>query len=100
MPTSDTPGVTASAGPADASSAHVAATTRAPLLQRIPRGKVLSVGRLARHMIELIDQALAEDVGAGDVTTALLVPEDARGRAVLTQKAPGVLAGLRVVEAV
>ena len=51
-------------------------------------------------MIELIDQALAEDVGAGDVTTSLLVPADARGRAVLTQKAPGVLAGLRVAEAV
>src|SRR3954471_11087165 len=51
-------------------------------------------------MIELIDQALAEDVGAGDVTTSLLVPAGARGRAVLTQKAPGVLAGLRVAEAV
>jgi nicotinate-nucleotide pyrophosphorylase (carboxylating) len=51
-------------------------------------------------MLELIDQALAEDVGVGDVTTALLVPEGASGRAVLTQKAPGVLAGLRVAEAV
>src|SRR4051794_30540773 len=51
-------------------------------------------------MLELNDQALAEDVGGGDVTTDLLVPEDARGRAVLTQKAPGVLAGLRVAEAV
>jgi nicotinate-nucleotide pyrophosphorylase (carboxylating) len=51
-------------------------------------------------MIELIDQALAEDVGEGDVTTALLVPEGATGRAVLTQKAPGALAGLRVAEAV
>jgi nicotinate-nucleotide pyrophosphorylase (carboxylating) len=51
-------------------------------------------------MIELIDRALAEDVGDGDVTTDLLVPEDASGRAVLTQKAPGVLAGLRVAEAV
>src|SRR3954471_11057616 len=51
-------------------------------------------------MIELIDQALAEDVGAGDVTTSLLVPAGATGRAVLTQKAPGVLAGLRVAEAV
>jgi nicotinate-nucleotide pyrophosphorylase (carboxylating) len=51
-------------------------------------------------MIELIDRALAEDVGEGDVTTTLLVPENARGRAVLTQKAPGVLAGLRVCEAV
>jgi nicotinate-nucleotide pyrophosphorylase (carboxylating) len=51
-------------------------------------------------MLELIDQALAEDVGAGDATTELLVPEHATGRAVLTQKAPGVLAGLRVAEAV
>jgi nicotinate-nucleotide pyrophosphorylase (carboxylating) len=51
-------------------------------------------------MIELIDQALAEDVGDGDVTTRLLVPAEARGRAVLTQKAAGVLAGLRVAEAV
>jgi nicotinate-nucleotide pyrophosphorylase (carboxylating) len=51
-------------------------------------------------MIELIDQALAEDVGSGDVTTELLVPEAATGRALLTQKAPGVLAGMRVAEAV
>jgi nicotinate-nucleotide pyrophosphorylase (carboxylating) len=51
-------------------------------------------------MLELIDQALAEDVGAGDATTELLVPEGATGRGVLTQKAPGVLAGLRVAEAV
>jgi len=51
-------------------------------------------------MIELIDAALAEDVGTGDVTTELLVPEGATGRALLTQKAPGVLAGMRVAEAV
>src|SRR4051795_9438418 len=51
-------------------------------------------------MLELIDAALAEDVGDGDVTTRLLVPEHATGRAVLTQKAPGVIAGLRVAEAV
>jgi nicotinate-nucleotide pyrophosphorylase (carboxylating) len=51
-------------------------------------------------MIELIDAALAEDVGSGDVTTELLVPAGATGRALLTQKAPGVLAGLRVAESV
>ena len=51
-------------------------------------------------MLELIDQALAEDVGTGDVTTELLVPEHATGRATLTQKAPGVIAGLRVAAAV
>jgi nicotinate-nucleotide pyrophosphorylase (carboxylating) len=51
-------------------------------------------------MLELIDAALAEDVGAGDVTTDLLVPAGATGRATLTQKAPGVIAGLRAAEAV
>jgi nicotinate-nucleotide pyrophosphorylase (carboxylating) len=51
-------------------------------------------------VLDLIDRALAEDVGTGDVTTTTLVPEDARGRATLTQKAPGVIAGLDVAEAV
>ena len=49
-------------------------------------------------MLELIDRALAEDIGEGDVTTAALVPHDATARATLTQKAPGVIAGLRVAE--
>src|SRR3954468_21104242 len=74
--------------------------TRAPLTPRIPPGKVPTGSSLARHMLELIDAALAEDVGAGDVTTRLLVPEHATGRATLTQKAAGVIAGLRVAEAV
>jgi len=49
---------------------------------------------------ELIDRALAEDVGAGDVTSEALIPPDARARARIEQKAPGVIAGLRVAEAV
>jgi nicotinate-nucleotide pyrophosphorylase (carboxylating) len=49
---------------------------------------------------ELIDRALAEDVGGGDVTTTALVPADARARARIVQKGPGVVAGLRVAEAV
>ena len=51
-------------------------------------------------MQELIDRALAEDVGAGDVTTSALVPADARARARIVQKEAGVVAGLRVAEAV
>ncbi|HKP89617.1 MAG TPA: carboxylating nicotinate-nucleotide diphosphorylase [Thermoleophilaceae bacterium] len=51
-------------------------------------------------MQEVIDRALAEDVGAGDVTTESLVPAGARARARIVQKSPGVLAGLRVAEAV
>jgi nicotinate-nucleotide pyrophosphorylase (carboxylating) len=51
-------------------------------------------------MQDLIERALAEDVGGGDVTTLTLVPEHATGRATLTQKAPGVIAGLQVAHAV
>ena len=51
-------------------------------------------------MQELIDRALAEDVGSGDVTSAAVVPVDALARGRIEQKAPGVVAGLRVAEAV
>src|SRR3954468_6205648 len=102
MPTSyvaGVAGVTALAPVAGAKRPH-AATTRAPLTQRIPPAKVPVASSLARHMLELIDAALAEDIGAGDVTTGLLVPPAALGGAVLTQKAAGVIAGMRVAEAV
>jgi nicotinate-nucleotide pyrophosphorylase (carboxylating) len=45
---------------------------------------------------EVVTRALAEDVGDGDVTTAATVPAEARARAVITQKAPGVIYGLDV----
>ena len=45
-------------------------------------------------MGDLIDRALAEDVGGGDVTTQLVVPDAARARARIEQKAPGVIAGM------
>jgi nicotinate-nucleotide pyrophosphorylase (carboxylating) len=48
---------------------------------------------------ELVDRALAEDVGSGDVTTAATVPEDARARAIVTQKAPGVVFGFEPADA-
>ena len=46
---------------------------------------------------QLVARALAEDVGAGDVTSAATVPEGARGRARIVQKQPGVVYGLGVV---
>src|SRR4051812_14686028 len=49
---------------------------------------------------ELIDRALAEDVGTGDATTEATVPAGLRGRATITQKADGVIYGLDVAEAV
>jgi len=51
-------------------------------------------------MQELIDRALAEDLGAGDLTSAAVVPADARARARISQKAEGAIAGLRVAESV
>jgi len=48
----------------------------------------------------LVERALAEDVGAGDVTVAAVVPEGAGAVARIEQRAPGVIAGQRVAEAV
>jgi nicotinate-nucleotide pyrophosphorylase (carboxylating) len=45
---------------------------------------------------EVVARALAEDVGDGDVTTVATVPEQARGRALITQKAAGVVFGVDV----
>src|SRR6201995_4273096 len=54
---------------------------------------------MAQTMIgDLVARALAEDVGDGDVTTAATVPADARARATITQKAPGVVFGLDAAE--
>ena len=49
------------------------------------------------ELSEIVERALAEDVGSGDITSAALVPEDARARAVIVQKAPGVVFGLEAV---
>ena len=43
---------------------------------------------------EVVTRALAEDVGDGDVTTLATVPEQAKGRARITQKASGVVFGM------
>jgi nicotinate-nucleotide pyrophosphorylase (carboxylating) len=51
-------------------------------------------------MLDLIDGALREDIGGGDLTTAAVVPEGARARARVEQKAPGVIAGLGLAGAV
>jgi len=51
-------------------------------------------------MTDLIGQALAEDLGSGDITTQAVVPEGAQARARISQKEPGVIAGLRVARAV
>jgi nicotinate-nucleotide pyrophosphorylase (carboxylating) len=52
---------------------------------------------LAAEIEELVAGALAEDVGTGDITSEATVSEDARARARIVQKQPGVVYGLAVV---
>lgn len=54
----------------------------------------------ATAVSEAVRRALAEDLGpAGDVTTAAVVPADARARATLVAREPCVVAGLPLFEA-
>jgi nicotinate-nucleotide pyrophosphorylase (carboxylating) len=48
---------------------------------------------------DIVGRALAEDLGDGDVTTTATVAPNTRARAVITQKAAGVLFGLELAEA-
>jgi nicotinate-nucleotide pyrophosphorylase (carboxylating) len=50
--------------------------------------------------LELIDRALAEDIGAGDVTTEATVDAGARAVAMITQKGEGMISGIPVAMAV
>ena len=51
-------------------------------------------------MQELIDRALVEDLGSGDLTSAALVPADVSARARIEQREEGAPAGLAVAQAV
>jgi nicotinate-nucleotide pyrophosphorylase (carboxylating) len=49
---------------------------------------------------EVIDRALAEDLGKGDVTTEALIPGDRRGTGFIVAKKEGTLAGIKVAKQV
>lgn len=51
-------------------------------------------------VIDLIHRALEEDIGPGDITTSLLIPEDNESRALYISKGNFVLAGLPFVKEV
>jgi nicotinate-nucleotide pyrophosphorylase (carboxylating) len=51
-------------------------------------------------MNRLIDLALEEDIGTGDITTETLIPANTEGEAVIIAKEPLVLAGMPVAQAV
>lgn len=57
--------------------------------------------RVAEKQIDkIIDLALAEDLGQGDVTTDALIRPDLQGKATVLVKADGVLAGIEVARRV
>ncbi len=49
---------------------------------------------------QLIDMALAEDIGTGDITTDYLVPKHSQGRGIIVAKEGLVLAGLDIAKMV
>ncbi len=65
-------------------------------MEQTMRRSTLDAAAVAR----VVHEALAEDVGSGDLTTNALFPPHARARARLLVKEPGVVCGLPVAEAV
>ena len=49
-----------------------------------------------KQVEQLIEQALAEDLGQGDITTETLISPDQQSRAIILAKANGVIAGTEV----
>jgi nicotinate-nucleotide pyrophosphorylase (carboxylating) len=52
------------------------------------------------HIDEIIDRALTEDLGSGDVTTDALVNDSLEGKAYFLVKAEGILAGIEIAKRV
>jgi nicotinate-nucleotide pyrophosphorylase (carboxylating) len=52
------------------------------------------------HLAILIENALNEDIGAGDITTNSLIPDTMMTSATMTAKANGIIAGMDVAKAV
>lgn len=48
------------------------------------------------YIESIVRAALAEDIGSGDITTMLTVPESAQARAEAMFKSPGIVCGLRL----
>ncbi len=69
------------------------------LLKHSQKEKVMKSYHLPEEKVHrLIEDALAEDVGRGDITSEALIPCDLESQAYLLVKEPGVIAGLEIVE--
>ena len=53
-----------------------------------------------QHIGSLIENALKEDIGNGDITTNALIPDSMNSSATMVAKADGIIAGMNVAEAV
>lgn len=58
------------------------------------------MAELPEGTVELVERALAEDIGSGDVTSEATVPEDAGATGRISLKEPGVVYGLEVAREV
>ncbi|MFA6769680.1 MAG: L-aspartate oxidase [Bacteroidales bacterium] len=65
--------------------------------KKIKKEIIMSVNNLIEKLIEL---AIEEDTGAGDVTTNSLIPAEYKATATLTMKANGVISGLKIIKKV
>lgn len=60
-----------------------------------------STPQLSEEQLDgIIDRALAEDIGSGDITSEILIPHDLHGQAIFLIKARGILAGIDVARRV
>lgn len=64
------------------------------------RNSIIETKTLTPEILACIRQALAEDIGAGDVTTDSIIPADARMKGQIIAKQAGIAAGLDVARAV
>ena len=67
---------------------------------RSPQPPALQLGITAEALRGLVERALAEDLGRGDFTSQLTIPENLRARGELTAKQELVVAGLPVAQEV
>jgi len=67
---------------------------------RSPQPPALQLGIAAEALRGLVERALAEDLGRGDFTSQLTIPENLRARGELTAKQELVVAGLPVAQEV
>jgi len=79
-------------------SGHGPRATKGPGLSQAQRGT--DPYALSKKTIQLIKLAFQEDVGRGDITSNLLIPDSAKGKAVIISKINGFFSGLGAAQAV